>query len=147
MAGDSSVLKVGLVAAAGYLAYRQGWLSFLNLAPSLASSASSVIASTSSVPPLPSQLDALYSKMVAEAAKDGMNTTASVDAWDVYLTRAGGPTPAPAPEDVFGANPRASDMTALQYWAKMAPYLKAKAGLTGLGCYGDLACMACGGNW
>ncbi len=59
------------------------------------------------------------------------------------MIRGGGPAPAPAPEDVFGplsGDDRTRKYTAVDYWARMAPFLKARGGFAGLGLFGSLAC-------
>jgi hypothetical protein len=75
--------------------------------------------------------------MVAAATKDGI-TQQGPDAWAVYAVNAGAPNPMPAPED---AELTRVNMTAAQYWSAMAPVLKTKNGLSGLGIYGGLGVL------
>ncbi len=129
----SSVVKVGLVGGAAYLAYRYF---FASPAPSTAVAVSPGVPAAS--------LDAIYAKMLTAAAQEGVGADgAGLDAWNVYLIRGGGPSPAPAPEDVFGSLPgaeRTRKYTAVEYWGKMAPYLKQRGGFAGLGLFGYLCC-------
>ncbi len=141
---SSTLVKVGLFGGAAYLAYRYYF------APSTSPAPSALHTSTGAAPsntPAPASLDAIYSKMVAEAAKEGVGADgAGLDAWNVYLIRGGGPSPAPAPEDVFAGvsgEARTRKYTAAEYWGGMAPYLKAKGGFAGLGLFGSLCC----GGW
>ena len=90
MADNSSTfIKLGLFGAALYVAYSQGWLSFLGFGtaaavpatgtPATGASANSPVAvvpvASNPVTPVntPSSLDALYTKMVAAATAAGTN--------------------------------------------------------------------------
>jgi len=137
---SSSVVKIGLLGGAAYLAYRY----FLSPAPSATAVPASPSA-TSAPPGIPPQsLDAIYAKMLTAAAAEGVGPDgAGLDAWNVYLMRAGVPGPEPAPEDVFGPlsqDDRTRKYTAVEYWGRMAPFLKARGGYAGLGVFGSLAC-------
>ncbi len=133
----STAVKVLAFGAAGYVAYR--WL-----LPSLASSVPATTPGATPANVAPSQLDIIYPKMIQFAAAEGVGPDgAGLDAWNVYAIRGGAPSPEPAPEDVFGplsATDRTRKYTASEYWASMAPYLKAHMGLTGLGFFGSLCC-------
>jgi len=138
---SSSVVKIGLLGGAAYLAYRY----FVAPAPAAAVVPAAGAAPAAAVPGIPpASLDAIYAKMLTAAAAEGVGADgAGLDAWNVYLIRGGGPSPPPAPEDVFGALPggeRTRKYTAPEYWAKMAPFLKARGGYAGLGLFGSLSC-------
>lgn len=141
MADNSSMIKYALFAGAGYLAYQQGWLSVLGIGtpkaaaatlPPVAPPAAAVAPGSSNV------LDHIYTGIVAAAAADHTTTTGP-DVWNVYAVRSGGPNPMPAPEE---AGLTRVDMTAAQYWTAMAPLVKTKLGLSGLGIYGGLGQLA-----
>jgi hypothetical protein len=143
------MMKYALFAGAGYLAYKQGWLSVLGIgsasAPVVAAAPGVVPSAAPVAPAAPAAsnvLDHIYAGIVAAAAADKVTVTGP-DVWDVYAVRSGGPNPMPAPEDVGLTR---VDMTAAQYWTAMAPYLKTKLGLSGLGIYGGLGqlAMRCG---
>ena len=133
----STAVKVLAFGAAGYVAYR--WL-----LPQLTSPAPSATPGVTPASSAPSQLDVIYPKMLAAAAAEGVGADgAGLDAWNVYAIRGGAPSPEPAPEDVFGPLSQADrtrKYTAAEFWSKMAPYLKAHMGLTGLGFFGTLCC-------
>jgi hypothetical protein len=125
VADNSGIVKLALIGGAGYIAYTQGWLSFLGLSPggstvtasAPATSASTVPApippsspaaspsppaSTPPVPPTPvtNSLDTLYQNMVAAANAAGQPSQLGVDGWDYYLNSvlpAGQVAPDPAP--------------------------------------------------
>lgn len=140
---SSSLVKFGLIGGAAYLAYRYLYAS--SAVSALAPAVTSATPAAPSVPLVP--LDAIYTRMVSAAAAEGVQGDgAGLDAWNVYLMRAGVPAPEPAPEDVFGIMPpdvRNQKWTAAQYWAGMAPYLKARGGYAGLGLFGSLCCGGC----
>jgi hypothetical protein len=133
----STAVKLVAFGAAGYIAYR--WLAGQSSSP-----ASSATPGVTPAAIAPSQLDIIYPKMLAAAAAEGVGADgAGLDAWNVYAIRGGAPSPEPAPEDVFGPLSQADrtrKYTAAEFWSKMAPYLKAHMGLTGLGFFGNLCC-------
>ena len=93
-------------------------------------------------------LDAIYGRMVTAAAAPGEGYGA--DQWNYFLAQVSNITP-PDPTDVFSSVPgfdRSKNlMSAMEYWAVMAPYLKSKMGLSGLGVFGGLAgYVMCGGR-
>ncbi len=139
---SSSVVKIGLLGGAAFLAYR------FYFSPSTAAVKSPAATPATVVPAgSPHKLDDIYSKMVAAAAAEGVGADgAGLDAWNVYLIRGGGPSPAPSPEDVFGSlsgADRTRKYPAAEYWAGMAPWLKAQGGYAGLGLFGSLCCGRC----
>ena len=89
----------------------------------------------------------MYQSLKAAAAPDaffsgsGDSLSSSVDHWNVYLTQVTGLT---APGGMFasvsGDDP--NNLTAVQYWAVMAPWVSAQLGLGGLGVYGGLGALA-----
>jgi hypothetical protein len=96
----------------------------------------------------PSSLDAMYATLKNQAASDafftgsGDSLTASVDHWNYYLAQlvpAGVTIPAGLFSNVAGDDP--NNLTAAQYWAVMAPWLRSNAGLSGLGIYGGLGAL------
>jgi len=152
-------MKVGLFGAALYLAYSQGWLSFLGLGTA-AAPATGTPATAGSTPlavgvptPIPvstspapvnasSTLDALYTKMVT-AAKAAGTTSTGVDGWGYYLNNSGitAPDPIPAFSAAIPNFDRSQNFTAPAYWAIMAPALRSQLGLSGLGVYGGLGAL------
>lgn len=159
MADNSTLIKVGAVGAALYIAYTQGWLSFLGIGtaatatPTATPATSGTPATSAGAVPTtpsaasPSTLDALYTKFLAAAKAGGSDTgTLGVDGWGWYLNQSGITAPDPMP--IFSAAvpgfDRSQQFTITQYWAVMAPALKTQLGLSGLGMYGALAGMAWG---
>lgn len=142
MADKGALIKIGVFGAVAYYAYTQGWLSFLGLGTSTASSSAGTTTTAVTTPlvssPASNQLDTLYTKMVNAATAAGTTST-GVDGWGYYLNQF---TTAPDPMPAFQAqNPnfdRSQNMTAAQYWAVIAPVLKTQLGLSGLGLYGGL---------
>ncbi len=129
-------LNIALFGGAAFLAYKFGLLSSLGIGTP---SAPATPAGAAPPPPNPNAitgantLDGVYARMVAAA-------------WNAYLT---GVMPAgfvaPDPMPIFQAAVPGFDrstnlLTAGQYWAVMAPWLKTNAGLSGLGRRG-LGCM------
>jgi hypothetical protein len=147
VAGSSGLIKVGLIAGAAYLAYRQGWLSMLGIgaptAAAAAPAAASPAAPATPVNPITgaNTLDGIYQRMIASAG----SISQGVDAWNSYLATAGNLTP-PDPMPIFTAAvpgfDRSQLLTGPQYWAVMAPALKSQLGLSGLGFYGGLGAIA-----
>ena len=146
-------IKVGLFGAALYVAYTQGWLSFLGLgtAAAVSSAATTGTAATGAVanPPVASvpvvpvrSLDSIYQDMVAKATAAGTSST-GVDGWGYYLNQTGvaAPDPIPAFSAAIPNFDRSQNFTAPQYWAIMAPVLKTQLGLSGLGIYGGLGAL------
>ena len=151
---SSSLVKVGLFGGAAFLAYRYWFAPSTPAAPS----STQQPATAPAAPPVTgattfNSLDSIYARMVDVANKAGVPAAGtSPDGWNVYLGQAGGPNPAPDPDLVFGAPAVAaarsgSPMNAAQYWSKMAPYLAATAGLSGLGVFGNLAVRMRRGGW
>jgi hypothetical protein len=139
---SSSVVKVGLLGGAAYLAYKYFLSPPSSAVPVVPAAGAAPAAAVPGIPP--QSLDAIYAKMLTAAAAEGVSSDgAGLDAWNVYLMRAGVPGPEPAPEDVFGSLPggeRTRKYLAPEYWAKMAPFLKARGGYAGLGLFGSLSC-------
>jgi hypothetical protein len=146
--GMNTLIKVGLIGGAAYLVYKQGWLAQLGIgapAPAAAQPSTGVPA------PGPvgyNTLDAIYGRMVTAAAAPSAGYNA--DQWNYFLAQVSNITP-PDVMDVFSSVPgfdRSKNlMSAMEYWAVMAPYLKSKMGLSGLGIFGGLAgYVMCGGR-
>lgn len=136
---DSPILKYALLGGAAYMVYA------LFLKPAtLAASASGTPTPGTPAPtvattaPLPASADVLYQGMVSKASAAGVSLTGP-DGWNVFLVSAGGPNPAPDPSTIFAD--RSQNLTAAQYWAKMAPYLVSHGTLSGMGIFGGLGCM------
>lgn len=151
MADNTGPIKIGLFAGAAYLAYSQGWLSFLGIGPttSTATTATPTPASTTPVNPNPitgaNSLDAIYLRMVAAA--NAPSAGLAVDSWGYFLNDQLGPLgkAAPDPMPIFTAAvpnfDRSQLLTAAQYWGVIAPALKTQLGLSGLGIYGGLGAL------
>jgi hypothetical protein len=135
VADNSGIIKIGLVAAAAYLAYKQGWLSSLGIGAPVAA------ATPLPVTPAPNPnaivgtntLAGIYARLVAKAPAGSMG----VDAWNTYLAPllpGGGPAPDPMP--IFTAAvpgfSRSQPLTAGQYWQYMGPAIGTQYGLSGL---------------
>lgn len=145
MAGDSSgLIKVGLVAGAAYLAYSQGWLSFLGIGAAPAA----VAPAAPAAPAAPiitgaNTVDGVSAKLIQ--ANTGPS---SVDEWGYFLNQILSPLgkTAPDPGPIFTAAvpgfDRSQKLTAAQYLAVMGPALKTQLGLAGLGAYAGLAAIA-----
>ena len=150
MADNSGIIKVALFGGVVYLAYTQGWLSFLGLTPSMA------VATPTTTPIMPvtpapnpnaitgaNSLDAIFQRVVtaANAPTAGLN----VDSWGYYLNAELGkigksaPDPMPIFTSAVANFDRSQLLNAAQYWAVMAPALKTQLGLSGLGIYGGMA--------
>lgn len=148
MADNSGFIKIGLIGAAAYLAYKQGWLSMLGIgAP-----AAAVVAPVPVVVPNPNtitgsnSLDSIYTRIATASGLPAAGLT--VDTWGWYLNNelAAVGKVAPDPMGPFTAAvpnfDRAQLITGPQYWAVMAPALKLQLGLSGLGFYGGLGAVA-----
>lgn len=150
-------MKIGLVGAAAWLAYQQGWLSFLGLgpapaavAPTAGAPAASVLPAPSAAPPVPpvvgaNSLDSIIGRVkTAAGVSDGLNA----DQWNYYLNAelAGLGKSAPDPLPIFNSAipnfDRAQPLSISQYWGIMAPALRSQLGLSGLGIYGGLSALA-----
>lgn len=162
MADNSATfMKLGLFGAALYVAYSQGWLSFLGIGtaaavPSATGTAATGASANSSVAVVPvasnpisvtpastPSLDAIYAGMVAKAKAAGESSSLGADAWGYYLNQSGVTAPDPLPI-LSAAVPnfdRSQTFTAAQYWAIMAPALQSQLGLSGLGIYGGLGAL------
>jgi hypothetical protein len=139
---DNNMVKIALIGGAAYLAYRQGWLSFLGVGtPKSVSSAPSVPT------PAPDPNAITGANTVAGvqartiAAAKAPSTGLSIDEWGYFLNNVLAPLgkQAPDPMPLFSAVApgfdRSQVITSGQYWAVMAPALKSQLGLTGLGLY------------
>lgn len=142
MADNGGMIKLGLVAAAAYYAYTQGWLSTLGIgAPAVAAPS----AAPAAVVPNPNAIvgDNTVAGIQARTilAANAPAAGLSADQWGWYLNNALAPLgkAAPDPLPLFTAAvsgfDRSQKLTAGQYWAVMAPALKSQTGLTGLGMY------------
>ncbi len=146
MADNSGVLKIALFAGAGYLAWKQGWLSMLGIATP---AAPAPVMGTTPVVVDPNAItganttDGIYQRL--QTAAKGV-TSASIDEWDVYLSQTGVTPPDPMPLFVAAVPgfDRSQKINLAQYWAVMAPALKTQLGLSGLGMYGSLARVGMG---
>lgn len=178
MAKDgNSLIMLGGLAVAGYVAYEYFFKPFFNIgvvpdrtsggytSPGGTGSTSTQGTSTtptgstpiSTTPAAPSQLDAIYKAMKADITAynnpgtgdafftgSGDSLANSAHRFNFYLQRSYTGT-IPDLGAVF-ADPDAV-LTAAQFWAAMAPALKAaNSGLTGLGFYGGLGALV-GGGW
>lgn len=114
MADNSGFIKIAAIGAAVYLAYTQGWLSFLGLGTASSASTASTgtpaatganlpavsvpVATVATTPPSPKAnvLDGIYTAMVkaANAPSAGLG----VDAWGYYLNQQLGPLGLSAPD-------------------------------------------------
>lgn len=165
MADNSGLIKIALFGGAAYLAYKQGWLSFLGLGTSTPAPAAAAAPPAAATPPATgpvstppvaqpqitptvNSLDTIYSKMTAAAAAAGEASLLGVDTWGYYLNQQlapmgkSAPDPGPLMTDAFGGWwTRASPMAASNYWAVMAPALKSQLGLSGLGIYGGMGAL------
>jgi hypothetical protein len=158
---SATFMKVGLFGAALYVAYSQGWLSFLGLGTAKAVSTTGTAAtgasanSPAAVVPVTStavapstantsrSLDAIYADMTAKAKAAGESASLGVDAWGYYLNQTGitGPDPMPIFSAAVPNFDRSQTFTSAQYWAIMAPALQSQLGLSGLGLYGGLGAV------
>lgn len=151
MADNSALLKVGLFAGAGYLAYKFGYLNFLfpatAAAPAPGSTGSPASTTSGPVSPTPpaaapsaSVLDGIFQRITAAA---GSGAKLDADNWGWYLnaelaTLGKGAAPDPVP--LFGARPFPA-MTAAEWWGPMSGALRSQMGLSGLGYFGGLAAV------
>ena len=163
MADNSGIIKIGAVAVAAYVAYSQGWLSFLGIGtaaattaatPAAATPAAAAAAPAAATPnPKANVLDGIYTAMVKAANAPSAGLT--VDQWGYYLNQQLGALnlQAPDPAPLFAATiAQASTalpaldrstflVTAPAYWAVMAPALQTQLVLSGLGIYGGLGAL------
>ena len=151
MADNSGIIKVAAVGVAAYVAYTQGWLSFLGIGAPAATTAATPVASTSTpavpvtVTPSPNAISGAnsaagiqaHTMTLANAPAAGL----TADQWGYYLNQVLNPLNmvAPDPMPLFTAAApgfdRSQVLTPGQYWAVMLPALKSQLGLTGLGLY------------
>lgn len=88
--------------------------------------------------------DAVYTGLLNSVQGDlnftgsGPATSATPYQWNFYLARIITSPQLPGPGDVFPGLDVNQPMTLATYWAAMAPWLVANAGLSGLGLYGGL---------
>ena len=149
MADNSGIIKVAAVGVAAYVAYTQGWLSFLGIgAPAAATTAAAApVTPVTPVAPAPSP-NAIsgansaagiqaHTIALANAPVAGLNA----DQWGYFLNQVLNPLNmvAPDPMPLFTAAApgfdRSQVLTPGQYWAVMLPALKSQLGLSGLGLY------------
>jgi hypothetical protein len=128
---DNSLVKYGLFAGAAYLAYRQGWLSFLGLGgptvvtapPANGGANPPATGSTAEAIPPPSVLSGIFSRIQSKAGAVPLNA----DEWNWYLSNelaALGKGAAPDPVPIFGLDRSQPlpEMSFDQYKAKMQAY-------------------------
>ena len=136
----ADLIKVALIGGGAFLA----WKYFMQPATTAAHE------SATPAPPDPNKitgqntLDGVYARLVA-AAPSGSH---GVDEWNAYLApllSVAPPDPMPLFQAAASGFAREQQITAGQYWAVMAPWLKQNAGLSGLGPKG-LGWMAGGWN-
>ena len=145
---DNTLIKVAAVGAAAYVAYTQGWLSFLGIGTAAATApATTTPAATTPAAATPSpnaisganSLAGIQAHAIALANAPAAGLTA--DQWGYYLNEVLNPLNmvAPDPMPLFTAAApgfdRSQVLTSGQYWAVMLPALKSQLGLTGLGLY------------
>lgn len=154
MAGNSGTyIKVAAAAGVAWYAYSKGWLSMLGIGTPSVGAASPAPAAPAAPDPNRiiggNTLDAIYPRMVALAKAPAAGL--SVDNWNVALMAAQPSITAPDPMPIFQAAVPGFDrgqlMSAAQYWAVMAPALRTKLGLSGLGFYGMACGQACSSSW
>jgi hypothetical protein len=148
MADNSGIIKLAAVGVAAYVAYTQGWLSFLGIAAPVAA-ATPVASTTPAVPvtvaPDPNAISGANSAAGIQAHTMSLANAPAVgltcDQWGYYLNQVLAPLNmvAPDPLPLFTAAApgfdRSQVLTAGQYWAVMTPALKSQLGFTGLGLY------------
>jgi hypothetical protein len=155
MADNSGWIKVAAVGVAAYVAYTQGWLSFLGIG---APAATSTPATSTPATTTPATTTAVATTAPSPNAISGANSAAGiqahtialanapaaglgVDQWGYYLNQVLNPLNmvAPDPMPLFTAAApgfdRSQVLTSGQYWAVMLPALKSQLGFTGLGLY------------
>ena len=115
MADSSGMVKVLLVAGAGYVAYEMGWLSMFGLTPSTAATTSTTPSTTTTapattipatvLPPAPKapSLATVYAQLLAAASAPAAGLSA--DQWGYYLNQILAPynLAAPDPAPLFSA--------------------------------------------
>lgn len=144
MADNSGIIKIGLIGAAAWLAYKQGWLAFLGIGLPVAAPATAAPAAIAPGAPAaaaPSMLDGIFSRVQSAA---GSGAQLDPDEWDWYLNNelaALGKGAAPDPVGIFGQRPF-SKVGAAQWWGPMSAALRSQLGLSGLGIYGGLAALS-----
>jgi hypothetical protein len=146
VADNSGMIKIAAIGAAAYVAYTQGWLSFLGIgAPAATPAVTTTPAVPVTVAPGPNAISGANSAAGVQAHTIALaNAPAAgltADQWGYYLNQVLNPLNmvAPDPMPLFTAAApgfdRSQVLTAGQYWAVMAPALKSQLGLTGLGLY------------
>jgi hypothetical protein len=147
MADNSGIIKVAAVGVAAYVAYTQGWLSFLGIAAPVAAVTTPAAATATSAPivPDPNAISGANSAAGIQAHTMSLANAPAVgltcDQWGYYLNQVLAPLNmvAPDPLPLFTAAApgfdRSQVLTAGQYWAVMTPALKSQLGFTGLGLY------------
>ena len=147
MADNSGIIKVAAVGVAAYVAYTQGWLSFLGIGAPAATVAAPASTATTAVP-VTSSPNAIAGANSAAGIQAHTMTLANApaagltaDQWGYYLNQVLNPLNmvAPDPMPLFTAAApgfdRSQVLTPGQYWAVMLPALKSQLGLSGLGLY------------
>jgi hypothetical protein len=152
VADNSGIIKVAAIGVAAYVAYTQGWLSFLGIGTAATTAATSVPVTTGTVAttltpavpvsiattPAAPTLAALQAATILAAAAPTAGL--GVDQWGYYLNQVLGPLGyvAPDPLPIFSAAIPTFDRSQLvptaQYWSIMGPALN-KVGFSGLGMY------------
>jgi len=133
----ADVLKIALFGAAGWVGYQyilKPWMAAPATAAGTPAATPPATGGTVPVVKTPSNsLDAAYALMVSKANAPSLN----VDQWDWFLMDSIPNFTAPDPMPRFSAAipnfDRTAPMSASDYWNVMAPWLKANAGLSGLG--------------
>jgi hypothetical protein len=164
VADNSGLVKLGIFGAVAYVAYTQGWLSFLGIGTAAASTTvatstlpatvpvtvpvttSTPVTSTPVTSAAPNTLDAIWTAIQAQAGQGPLG----VDAWNYYLNAQLAPLGkvAPDPMPIFSAAisgfDRSQGLTGSQYWGIIAPALRTQLGMSGLGFYAGLSALARG---
>jgi hypothetical protein len=149
VADNSGIIKIAAIGAAAYVAYTQGWLSFLGIGAPAAASTTPAATTPATTTPAPApnpnpisganSLAGIQAHAIALANAPAAGLTA--DQWGYYLNQVLNPLNmvAPDPMPLFTAAApgfdRSQVLTSGQYWAVMAPALKSQLGLSGLGLY------------
>lgn len=143
MADSSGLVKIGLVGAAAYYAYRQGWLSSFGIGAPAAPAAAAPAAPAAPIITGANTVDGVSAKLIA--ANTGPST---VDEWGYYLNQVlsllgkSAPDPMPLFTAAVPGFDRSQKLSAAQYLSVMGPALKTSLGLSGLGGYAGLAALA-----
>jgi hypothetical protein len=152
VADNSGMIKIAAIGGAAFLAYRQGWLSFLGIGtPATAVSPATgtpVTAVPSSVAPAASpvpSLDSVYGSLVQQVGPLNSDHTMGPDGYNALLIQIyPAAAPLPDPVSLFSGTDwaRPAAMPIASYWSRMAPWLQQNRGFAGLGIYGTLGALA-----